>query len=302
MSGGLHRRTSSAALHYSSLLSANQDPNHHQGQDISLYTSSASASSSTRSKSHSIPINRQESLEEEMEEKEGLLGQAASPRIHPSVTIISNNNNGRNKKRRSKCRILFLLMVLSSTVVLLYALVTGWVAKRDVEKVWGNWKDWQKENWGSLSTGATTNLTDSSSINSTDASSIQALLASKGRPAGIKTNVSSIVSAILPTSTSSRSSSSKLSSFDDNNDNSKSNMTYGSFSYAQIKEANEMVDQGNFSVYKWHETLPSLKTSSSYASKKKEAGRLIVVGTSRSHFPLSSLPNLTFPRLAQFFR
>ncbi|GAA5823721.1 hypothetical protein JCM5353_008568 [Sporobolomyces roseus] len=280
MSGGLHRRTSSAALHYSSLLSANGDPNHHQGQDISLYTSSsASASSSTRSQSSkphsSIPIShhRPESLQEdEMEEKEGLLGQGGpSPRIHPSITVIPN---GRNKKRRSKCRILFLFMVLSSAGILLYALVTGWIAKRDVEKVWGNWKDWQKENWGSDSTLSTNSTAES--LNSTDASSIQALLASKGRPASVKSNVSSIVSASLPSSTSLRSSSKLFN--DDDNTVSKSNMTYGSFSYAQIKEANEMVDQGNFSVYKWHETLPSLKTSTSYASKKKEAGRLIVVG------------------------
>lgn len=57
-----------------------------------------------------------------------------------------------------------------------------------------------------------------------------------------------------------------------------------------------MVDQGNFSVYKWHETLPSLKTSTSYASKKKEAGRLIVVGTGFfSSSPLFSFPQLISP-------
>lgn len=269
--GGLHRRTSSAALHYSSLPG-------NEGQDItSLSSTGTSRSQSNRgggSSNHSavsVKVVTPEEEEDMDEEKAGLLESSPKPHHHPSSTTIQGK-----KRKRSRCRVLFLLMVLCSTAIILYALVTGWVEKRDVEKVWGNWKDWtakQQENWKGSTSSTNEDEGTGSLVNSTDATSIEALLAAKGRP-----RISS--SSYIPLS----STSSALPSRPTTSTSflKSSNMTFGSFSKSRMNEINDLVDNGNLSVYKWHDTLPSLATSSSsYSTHKNQSRRLIVVGTSQ---------------------
>ncbi|GAA5991515.1 hypothetical protein JCM5350_005192 [Sporobolomyces pararoseus] len=284
--GGLHRRTSSAALHYSSLPGS-------EGQDISLYTSSAAPSTSKRptttSSSHhstvsvSITPEEQDGEMQSDEEKASLLS-SDSPKLSRSPS--KSRGGGR---RKSKCRIVLLLMVLTSTAIILYAVVTGWIEKRDVEKVWGDWKDWtkkQQENWNGGASTITLEQEDISGggFNSTDASSIESLLAAKGRPQQASSATSSptlVESAILshPSIISLKSSA-----------KNSTTVTNGYFATSRMQEINQMVDSGNLSVYRWHESLPALTSSSYLKSLKDQSRRLIVIGdlhgTHRSLFAL----------------
>ncbi|GAA5937931.1 uncharacterized protein JCM15063_005416 [Sporobolomyces koalae] len=266
MSSGLHRRTSSAALHYSSLPG-------NEGQDISLFTSSNSRQPPrAASVSHHSAVPVTGSGEDELEEKDGLLASGPRRASHAST---------RTKTReRSKCRILFLFMVVSSTALILYAVVAGWVQKRDVERVWGDWKTWtskQEETWAGSTNKNTSEIASLSKLNSSASNSIESLLSAKARP--LASSVSSLASR------PSLSSSSKL-----RPSTLHRNMTYGSFSPSRMKAITELADAGNLSSYRWHDTLPSLKTKSSYFSQSKQNGRLIVVGdlhgTHRSLFRL----------------
>ncbi|GAA5964029.1 hypothetical protein JCM3765_007846 [Sporobolomyces pararoseus] len=278
--GGLHRRTSSAALHYSSLPG-------NEGQDISLYTSSAAPSTSKRpttttSSSHhstvsvSITPEEQEGEMQSDEEKASLLS-ADSPKLSRSPSK-SRSGGG----RRSRCRVVLLLMVLTSTAIILYAVVTGWIEKRDVEKVWGDWRDWtkkQQESWNGGASTITLEEEDASGggLNSTDASSIESLLAVKGRPPKASSASSPLYlsaptlvdSAVLshPTNVNLKSSA-----------KNSTTVTNGYFATSRMQEINHLVDSGNLSVYKWHESLPSLTSSSYSKSHKDQSRRLVVVG------------------------
>ncbi|GAA6013874.1 hypothetical protein JCM11491_000453 [Sporobolomyces phaffii] len=268
--GGLHRRTSSAALHYSSLPG-------NEGLDISqVYgsTSSSAASKASSSSHHAVSVSREDE-QEEMEEKVTLLADDSLP----------GPPRKKQKKQRSKCRALFYFMVLASLAIILYALVTGWVEKRDVEKAWGDWKTWttkQQENWAGSGKGSS-EVDNDNTNNTTDATSIEALLAAKARPKASASSSSSSADAPVPTTSRTSASTSKVLS-------SANNATYGTFSATRTKELDRLVDNGNFSLYKWHETLPSLSLSSYSSSKDDQARRLIVVGdlhgTHRSLFHL----------------
>ncbi|GAA5908429.1 uncharacterized protein JCM6883_005543 [Sporobolomyces salmoneus] len=246
---GLHRRTSSAALHYSRIPG-------NEGQDISLYSSSA-ANVKERGGGgaySSVPVNvrPEDELLPEEEEKDGLLSQ--SPRLNSRQ---ASNKGGR---QRSKCRILLLLVVLTSTAIILYALVTGWIEKRDAEKVWGNWKDWAQYGKTAPTVGK---------LNSSDSSGSEDLFAAPGR---LRASSSSISATVLPSRASFLASKAA-------NASSASNVTRGSFSRARMTQVNERVDQGNLSAYRWHETLPELTKLPPYSSSHEgQPRRLIVVG------------------------
>ncbi|GAA6059149.1 hypothetical protein JCM10212_003896 [Sporobolomyces blumeae] len=277
---GLHRRTSSAALHsYSSVPEGDQDISLFQTTRSHASTSAANSSASSRTTNrnslHSVAVTVPPEMLDELEEKEGLL---SSTPLHGNPQ--GRRGQGRATRKRSKCKVLFVLVTLCSASVLTYALVTGWIEKKDVERVWGDWKQWtaqQQANWQS-------SLLDvEEGGNSTSADSVAALINSKAK-GSYKDAMSSAditsTTAVRPLSTLTSKPSKLVGS---------SNVTSGSFSTLQMDRLNERVDDGTLSEYRWHDSLARPNASISI-HKNKNAGRLIVVGdlhgTHRSLFRL----------------
>ncbi|GAA5886399.1 hypothetical protein JCM5296_001895 [Sporobolomyces johnsonii] len=191
---------------------------------------------------------------DDLEEKEGLLS-----------TLIPAPGGRRN--RRGKCRVVALAVVVVLAAVLLYlALVgtgrktgkaagLGWTGSRIGEVSWGQ-ANVETESGGSWDTTATATAVAQEDFYEDYSST-------------------TISVAATPTTTGTKVSSSSLSS----NQNTTS-ITAGKFSAAQMDAIDQMAKNGTLSAYKWHDTLPSLTTSSkSYSSiQKKDDGRLIIVG------------------------
>ncbi|GAA5924941.1 hypothetical protein JCM1841_005374 [Sporobolomyces salmonicolor] len=191
---------------------------------------------------------------EDLEEKEGLIS-----------TLIPAPGGRRNRLR--KFRVVALAVLVVFVAVLLYLAIVGtgrktqkdaglgWTGSRVGEVSWGQ-ANVEAQSGGSWDTMATATATAQEDFYEDYPSTTTSF-------------------AAAPTTTGAK----LTPPFASINHNTTS-FTAGKFSAAQMDAVDQMARNGTLSAYKWHDSLPSLATSSkSYSStQEKDGGRLIIVG------------------------
>ncbi|GAA5949480.1 hypothetical protein JCM21900_000234 [Sporobolomyces salmonicolor] len=191
---------------------------------------------------------------EDLEEKEGLIS-----------TLIPAPGGRRNRLR--KFRVVALAVLVVFVAVLLYLAIVGPGRKTQKDAGLG----WTGSRVGEVGWGQAN--VEAPSGGSWDTMATATAIAQEDFYEDYSSSTTSF--AVAPTTTGA-----KLTSPFASINHSTTSITAGKFSAAQMDAVDQMARNGTLSAYKWHDSLPSLATSSkSYSStQEKDGGRLIIVG------------------------